>query len=121
MTQSTNEPLYDATKPIACTIQATDLPDHVARLERIRVNLTSIERTPYGVLLRLAGTAENTADLQQFAAEEKRCCEFWGFNVIERPDLGLRWDGPPELADYMDRLVSYFEGRSPIGSLLGRL
>jgi hypothetical protein len=120
MTNSASQldhPLYDATKPIACTIGAAELPDHITLTERLRINLQSIERTPYGVLLRLPAIAENAADLRRFAAEEKQCCQFWGFEVIEAPELTLRWDGPPELADYMDRLVDYFEGRAPIGSL----
>ena len=114
-----DQPLYDPTKPIACTVEAAQLPDHIALTERLRTNLNAIERTPYGVLLKLPDTDENAADLRQFAAEEKQCCEFWGFEVIEQPSLMLRWDGPPDLADYMDRLVDYFEGRAPIGSVLG--
>jgi hypothetical protein len=125
MTSPTNEtdrfdqPLYDATKPLACTIQAAELPDHIALIERLRSNLESVERTPHGVLLRLPDTAENAADLHRFAVEEQQCCEFWGFAVIEQPQPTLRWDGPPELAGYMDLLVDYFQGRAPIGSLLG--
>src|SRR5687767_10380745 len=98
MTQSTDpfeQPLYDATRPIACTIQAADLPNHVTLLERIRINMQSIQRTPHGVLIALPSTAANAADLRRFAAEEKACCEFWGFDVIEHPDLAMRWDGPP--------------------------
>jgi hypothetical protein len=121
MTDSTDgfdQPLHDPTKPIACTVGAAELSDHITLVERLRVAMTSIERTPYGVLLRLPATAENEVDLRRFAAEEKECCEFWGFDVIEHPDLMLRWDAPPELADYMDRLVDYFEGRAPIGTVL---
>lgn len=124
MTDSTHQfdqPLYDATKPIACTIEAAQVADHLAVVERLRANLESIERTPHGVLLALPNTVENVADARQFAADEKACCEFWGFDVVEQPDLRLRWDGPPDLADYMDKLIDYFEGRAPIGSLFGSL
>jgi hypothetical protein len=113
--------LYDANKPIACTIEAGDIPDHVALIERIRSNLRTIERTPYGVILRLPADAASAADLRQFASAEKRCCEFWGFEVDDRVDLALRWDGPPATAGFMDGLVEYFEGRLPIGALLGRI
>lgn len=124
MTPSTDDldqPLYDPTKPIACTIEAAQIPDHIALIERLRTSLTSIERTPHGVLLRLAGTAANVADARRFAAAEKACCEFWGFDVADQPELTLRWDGPAELSDYMDKLVDYFDGRTPIGALLGSL
>ncbi len=120
MTTSTDRfdhALYDSAKPIVCTIGAAELPGHLALLERMRATLESVERTPYGVVLTLPGTAGNVADLRRFAADEKRCCQFWGFEVTERPKARLRWDAPPELAGYMDRLVGYFEGRAPIGDL----
>jgi hypothetical protein len=120
-TNQYEQPLYDATKPIACTIQAAQIPDHLARIERMRVNMESIERTQHGIVLRLPSSEANAADLRQFAADEKACCEFWGFAVTEEHELALRWDGPPELGDYFDKLVAYFEGRAPVGSLLGGL
>jgi hypothetical protein len=113
-------PLYDPTKPIACTIEATDIPDHVARLERIRANLMRIDRTAYGVVLQLPDGDTNFSDVEELAHEEKRCCEFWGFQVTRDGAIALRWDGPPESSGWMDSLVDYFEGRVPVGGLLGR-
>ena len=56
METSTNQfedALYDATKPLACTTTATEIPNHIALIERIRTHLLSIERTAHGVLIRL--------------------------------------------------------------------
>ena len=120
-TEPPDSPLYDATKPVACTIEAADVADHVTLIERIRDNLETIERTKHGVILRLPATNESAADLRQFAAEEKRCCEFWGFEVSQQADVTLRWDGPAETSSFMDGLIEYFHGRQPIGTLFGRL
>jgi hypothetical protein len=67
-----------------------------------------------------ADTDANHSDVREFAAEEKRCCEFWGFQVTRDRVLLLRWDGPPEASVWMDGLVDYFEGRVPVGGLFGR-
>lgn len=107
------KPLYDPTAPIACTIEAHEIPGHLELIERLRAHLASIERTEHGVRLTFAGA--KATDIHRFAAEEKRCCAFWGFEV---GDGTLRWDGPPQLADHMDRLIDYFEGRAPIGGVL---
>ena len=120
-TDQYDDALYDATEPLACTINAAEVPDHIALIERIRTNMVSIERTRHGVLIHLPRNEANVADARQFATEEKQCCEFWGFDVIEQPALALRWDGPPETAEFMDRLIGYFEGREPIGTLFGFL
>jgi hypothetical protein len=117
---SPNAPLYDPTKPIACTIDAADIPEHVARLERIRSQLTRIDRTAFGVVLVLPDSDSNASDVEQLAVEEKRCCEFWGFQLVRAGGVMLRWDGPPEATAWMDALVEYFEGRTPIGGLFGR-
>jgi hypothetical protein len=120
-TDQSDQPLYDASKPIACTIEAADIPGHLELIERIRTSLESVERTPHGVILRLPHTTDNAADLRQFAVEEKQCCEFWGFDVREQPALTMRWDGPPQTSEFMDRLVDYLDGRAPIGPLFGQL
>jgi hypothetical protein len=116
-----DQPLYDENQPIACSIGAAELPDHIKVIERLRTNMQSIQRTPHGVLLTLPTSSANAADMRAFAVVEKQCCPFWGFEVIEDADLMLRWDGPPDLAEYMDKLVDYFEGRAPIGILFTAL
>lgn len=120
MTDTSQTPIYDPDQPIACTIDARDIADHIDVLERIRHNLTSIERTPHGVILALPATAANVNDLQRFATLEKQCCAFWGIELTQEPDaVRLRWDGPPDTAAFMDHLIDYIDGRLPIGALFG--
>lgn len=122
MTDTSQTPIDDPDQAIACTIEARDIADHVDLLERIRLELASVERTPHGVVLVLPPTEANVDDLRQFAAVEKQCCAFWGFELDQQPDaVRLRWDGPPDTTTFMDHLVEYLQGRLPIGSLFGSL
>jgi len=115
---STDTGIYDPTKPLACSIQSADVPDHIALIEQMRSNLTSIARTSHGVVLRWPLSVANRAGAERFAVEEQRCCEFWGFDVTSSQDaVVLRWDGPPATSAFMDRLVAFFEGHAPIGAL----
>lgn len=109
--------LYDESKPVVCSIEATGVGDHIARLERLRRAATSIDRTSAGVLIRFPQAVGVTADVRRFVSEEMRCCQFWGFEVADDDDVALRWDGPPPTTGFMDRLVGYFEGTEPIGAL----
>lgn len=119
MTDTSQTPIYDPDQPIACTIDAPDIAEHIDVLERIRHELASAERTPHGVILVLPPTETNIDDLRQFAAVEK-CCAFWGFELDQQPDaIRLRWDGPPDTAAFMDHLIEYLNGRLPIGTLFG--
>jgi hypothetical protein len=109
----TSMPLDD-TAPITCTITSDEVPDRVELLERLRGNLTAVERTDTGLLLRFEPTAANEADIGRFAVDEKRCCRFWGFDVtIGDDEHVLRWDGPAASNQLLDRLHSYFTGEQP--------
>ena len=113
-------PIYDATAPIACTIGADEIPDRIELVERIRTNLTTIERTPDGLLVHLPATPSNRDDLERFAIDEKRCCQFRGFAVtLGRDRHTLRWDGPPDAQALLDRLRRYFTGNEPVTDLAG--
>lgn len=114
-------PLYDVTAPIACTITAGEIPERIELVERMRTNLTSLERTDHGMLLHFALRPEIEADLHQFATDEKRCCQFWGFEVLTGDDLALRWDAPPTASDIVDRLEVFFRGDEPASALAGLL
>src|SRR4051794_29467501 len=97
-------PIYDETAPIACTISSDEIPARVELLERMRDNLHELERTEHGLLLHFPADDDIEADLHRFAVDEKRCCEFWGFEVSRADDLTLRWDAPPTAADLITRL-----------------
>lgn len=120
MTDTSHTPIHDPDQPIACTIEARDVADHIEVLERIRQEVTSVERTAHGVVLVLPATEVNVDDLQRFATVEKQCCAFWGFALDHQTDaVRLRWDGPPDTATFMDHLTGYLDGRLPIGTLFG--
>ena len=111
-------PLYDATVPIVCTIDATEIPARRELLDRIRASVLAVERTPDGFVLQLSSNRE--ADVRAFVNDEKRCCGFWGFDVTRDTDtVALRWDGPPDVAPLVDQLVAYFRREADLDSISG--
>ena len=115
-------PIYDATAPMACTVAADEIPGRIELVERIRTNLSSIERTPDGLLLHVPPTPPNRGDLPRFAIDEKRCCQFWGFAVVLGDDQHtLRWGGPPAAHQLLDRLHRYFTGNEALTDIAGVL
>ena len=114
-------PLHDATAPIACAIDTTEIPERIELVERMRTNLTSIERTAHGMLLHFPDRPDIEADLHRFAVDEKRCCQFWGFEVLTGDDLALRWDAPPTANDILSQLEAFFRGDEPAAALAGLL
>ncbi len=114
-------PVYDATAPIACTIDASEIPQRLDLVERMRTNLTSLERTDHGMVLHFPIRDDIEADLHQFAVDEKRCCQFWGFEVLTGEDLALRWDAPPTANDIVDQLETFFRGDEPASTLASLL
>ena len=115
-------PLYDETATISCTITPEEIPERIATIERMRTELTRLERTEHGLLLHFPPAPALEADLRQFTVDEKRCCQFWGFEVrTDDGGLALRWDGPPTAAELVDRLVAFFEGDEPADFLAALL
>ena len=115
-------PLYDDTAPIAGTIGADEIRDRSSNVERMRAARTSIERTATGLLLQFPREAAIEADVRRFAVDEKRCCQFWGFAVLDGDDeLVLRWDGPPTAGELLDRLDALMRSDEPVESVQGFL
>ena len=115
-------PIYDATKPISCTIANAEIPGRIDLVERMRANLLAIERSEHGMLLRFPNRPDTEADLHRFAVDEKRCCEFWGFDIQEHgDDVILRWDAPPAASGLVDQLLGYFRGEQPLTAISGLL
>lgn len=114
-------PIYDASAPVACTISDAEIPGRIELVERMRSNLDRIDRTEHGLLLHFPARPDVAADLQQFAVDEKRCCQFWGFEIVTGDDLALRWDGPPAAGEILDRLDTFFRGDEPLADLAGLL
>ena len=114
----TRIPVYDATAPIVCTIDVAEVLARRALIERIRASVLGVERTPDGLVLELP--TEREADARAFAIDEKRCCGFWGFDVTrDGSTVTLRWDGPPDAAPLVERLVAYFGGAADLDLFAG--
>jgi hypothetical protein len=110
-------PIYDATAPIACTASSDEIAVRIDQLERMRSRLARLDRTEHGVLLHFPNRPDVEAELQRFTVDETGCCTFWGFAIeTDGDDLTLRWDGPPTVADLMDRLVAFFEDHEPLAA-----
>jgi hypothetical protein len=115
-------PLYDASVPIVCTAHDDEVPKRIVQIERLRDHLTRVDRTEHGLVLHFASTSEVEADVRRFAADEKGCCQFWGFEVDATGDaLTLRWDGPPDVAEFLDRLHLFLLGNEPLTAETGLL
>jgi len=115
-------PLYDATAPITCSIGDDERPERIELIERLRTNVQQVDRTEHGLLLRFPDRADIDADLQRFAIDEKRCCQFWGFAVERSPiELTLRWDAPPDARKLLEMIATYLEGDEPITAIGGLL
>ncbi len=115
-------PLYDATAPIACTAADDEISKRIAQVERMQAALDHLDRTEHGLLLRFPNEPAVEADVWRFAINEKRCCQFWGFEIDTTPDqITLRWDGPPDVADFLDRLHAYFIGDIPLTAVTSLL
>ena len=116
-------PLYDESAAIACSLTPEEIPARLATIERMRTDLTSLERTEHGLLLHFPPSASLDAELRQFALDEKRCCAFWGFAVrTDGPSqLALLWEAPPSAAGLVDQLEAFFTGDEPTEILAGLL
>ena len=115
-------PIDDGTTPIACTATDAELRERVETIERMHVELVGVDRTRHGLVLHFPHRPDLEAAVRRFAVDEKRCCHFWGFDVEVADDrLHLRWDGPPAVRPFMDRLQGYFEGDEPVSAVDGLL
>ena len=76
----------------------------------------------HGLLLHFPDRPDIDADLRTFTIDEKGCCAFWGFDITSNDDeLTLRWDGPPDVTDFFEKLVTWFEGNEPLTADTGLL
>ena len=115
-------PLYDATAPIVCTAGGDEIPKRIAQIEALREHMTRVDRTGHGLLLRFPNTAEIEAGVRRFATDEKGCCQFWGFDIkADGEALTLQWDGPPNVADFLNRLHAFLLGSEPLTAETGLL
>ena len=104
-------PIFDDSQPLACSIDASEVPARIELLERLRTALRAVERTEHGMLLRFPSRPDVEADVRRFAVDEKRCCAFWGFAVgTAAEEITLRWDAPPQAGELVDQLRDWLAG-----------
>jgi hypothetical protein len=112
----------DVSAPIACTATQGDIATRIDQISVVRDRLRSIERTEAGLLLQFDPSPGLEAHLDQFADDEKNCCQFWGFTVATtEASLTLAWDGPPDAQDVLDELHRYFTSDEPLTPFSGLL
>lgn len=98
------------------------MPKRIAQIEALREHMTRVDRTGHGLLLHFPNTAEIEANIRRFASDEKRCCQFWGLEVDANGDaLTLQWDGPPNVADFLDRLHAFLLSNEKLSAATGLL
>ena len=115
-------PLHDDSVPIVCTIGDDEKAERIAIIERLRAAATAVERTDTGLVVQLPRTDGVRADLDRFVIDEKRCCRFWGFAVVEgADDLALRWDGPSDAASLLDVIERVLRSDEPVTTIEGLL
>lgn len=73
-------------------------------------HLVERERTPDGVILRIARHPGAAAALRDYARREQSCCSFFDIAVTEGADLlSVGLSGPPEVATLLDLLYRLAE------------
>ncbi len=113
----TQIPIYDDTVPTTCTATSDEIPVRIEASDHLRSKLLSIERTEHGLLLHFPPDDDIATEVRQFTIDEKRCCQFWGFDVQTTPDgTTLRWDRPPTVDDFFGELTCFFESDEPATS-----
>ena len=114
-------PLYDATVPIVCTPPTTRSPS--ASPSSSACAPTSTGSNALGTVCCCIPCP--TGHRRGAAAVHRRregCCQFWGFEIdTSGEELTLRWDGPPNTAELMDRLLAFFRGHEPLTATSGVL
>jgi len=112
----------DATAPVACTASGAELAVRTEQLERMRADLDGFERTAHGLLLHFPDRTDIASEVRRFVADEQGCCAFWDFaTTTQEGIITLRWDGPAEVDELLDRLADFFAGDQPMPAMDGLL
>ena len=95
-----------------CTAAGDEIAKRMAQVEHVRANLDRLGRTPNGLLLTSLPDRTST---RSFGSSGRRegLLPFWGFEIdTAGEDLTLRWDGPPDTTELMDRSMPSSTGTS---------
>jgi DNA-binding transcriptional MerR regulator len=89
-----------AAPPIACTLEAAQLPGRLEAWEAVLAQVSSRERTADGRLRLAFATGLDAAELAGLAAAEQACCSFFSFAVtLDSRGVALEVGAPEAAAD----------------------
>ena len=96
--------------PVACTLDASDLPDRLAEWRSTLA--TVIRREPIDGGLRLVlPTDVAVGQLAELAAAEQDCCRFFGFAItMDERGVALEVTAPPDALDLVQSLFGETSG-----------
>jgi hypothetical protein len=99
--------------PIACSLNATELPQRLAEMAALgRAALLDARTRPTRAELRFAAGAGVRERLEAIVAAESQCCAFLTIAVTEEPDTVLLTIDAPEGAEVvLAELVDAFRGQ----------
>ena len=100
--------------PIACSLNATELPQRLAEMAALgRAALLDARTRPTRAELRFAAGAGVRERLEAIVAAESQCCAFLTLAVTEEPDAVLLTIDAPEGAEVvLAELVDAFRGQA---------
>ena len=106
------------TPPIACTLDADELPKREEAIRRLgRDALLSLDRQERSVTLRFRPDPGTLARVEAIAAAEGRCCSFLAFEVTTGSQATLLTIVAPEGGEpMMHELASMFEGGTRVAA-----
>jgi hypothetical protein len=93
-------------EPISCTLEAAEVPDRLARWQRLATHVVDRTVTDDGVRVRFDNlvSAGEVADL---AAAEQGCCSFFAFTLhIAADGTTLDVGAPAEARELVDMLLT---------------
>lgn len=104
--------------PIACSLNATELPVRLAEMAALgRDALIGTRTEPTRAELRFAAGADVRRRVEAIVAAESECCAFLTMRVDDEPDVVVLSIEAPEGAEVvLEEMVAAFRAESPVRS-----
>lgn len=102
----TDTPAETRAVPIACSLDAADLPGRVDAWHALLATATGRDRITDGVRITF-GRSADVAAMATLVAAEQECCAFYTFAVVVAPDaIALEVHGPDAAGAMIDQLFA---------------
>ena len=96
----------DRTQPISCTLEAAEVPDRLARWQRLATHVVERTVTDDGVRVRFDHLV-SPGEVADLAAAEQGCCSFFAFTLhIAADGTTLDVGAPAEARELVDVLLT---------------